>query len=310
MINEAQTKEIFKYRTADLKPSSCKSVIWYCKQCGIEKEKKFREAKLIKLCLNCSNKINSNTNIEQRNRKIKENWKIKGHPRLGKKHTEESKKKISLGHLGIPSNLSLESREKFRQVCITRNKSPEMRRKVSTALKGRKLSAAHKRKSRENRVYKSGIENANYGKSSTMSVESRRSQKEKLSKRFSGKGNPMYGKAMTIVGRHPFTDKNGRYFTFRSSWELKLAQYFENSAISWNYEPKAFEIIIVKNNVRVVRTYTPDFYLPDTLTYIEVKGYWRGEGELKYNAFIMQYPQEKINLYNESKLRSLGIQIK
>jgi hypothetical protein len=84
MINIEKTKQKFGIQTINLRPSSCKLVVWYCNSCSQEKDKKFRDAKKNNLCLNCSNKINANTNKDTRSVKMAEFWKNNIHSRLGK----------------------------------------------------------------------------------------------------------------------------------------------------------------------------------------------------------------------------------
>ena len=54
---------------------------------------------------------------------------------------------------------------------------------------------------------------------------------------------------------------------YRSKFELELANILGNHKVKFEYETKKF-LYIPKP-----RTYTPDFYLPDTGIYIEAKGH-------------------------------------
>ena len=54
---------------------------------------------------------------------------------------------------------------------------------------------------------------------------------------------------------------------YRSKFELELAKKLGNHKVKFEYETKKF-LYIPKP-----RTYTPDFYLPDTGIYIEAKGH-------------------------------------
>lgn len=85
----------------------------------------------------------------------------------------------------------------------------------------------------------------------------------------------------------------------RSSWEVAYAKYLDNLRIKWSYEPKTFDL----GNT----TYTPDFYLPETDTYIEIKGYWRPDALNKFLAFKLLYPEIKIIIYNQEKLKKSKI---
>ena len=58
-----------------------------------------------------------------------------------------------------------------------------------------------------------------------------------------------------------------RRLKYRSKFELELAKKLGNNKVKFEYETKKF-LYIPKP-----RTYTPDFYLPDTEIYIEAKGH-------------------------------------
>ena len=58
-----------------------------------------------------------------------------------------------------------------------------------------------------------------------------------------------------------------RRLKYRSKFELELAKKLGNHKVKFEYETKKF-LYIPKP-----RTYTPDFYLPDTEIYIEAKGH-------------------------------------
>lgn len=111
-----ETKEKFGYEIKDLKPNSCKLVLWECDICGTEKEKKYRDAKRINLCLVCSNKINANTNIEIKNEKISNWYKTHVHPLKGTKrpeHVKDALKKSNIGRIRTNEereNLSIRTR--------------------------------------------------------------------------------------------------------------------------------------------------------------------------------------------------------
>ena len=53
---------------------------------------------------------------------------------------------------------------------------------------------------------------------------------------------------------------------YRSKFELKLATYLANNKIKFEYEKDKFKYL------PKIRTYNPDFYIPETGIYIEAKG--------------------------------------
>jgi predicted nuclease of restriction endonuclease-like RecB superfamily len=83
----------------------------------------------------------------------------------------------------------------------------------------------------------------------------------------------------------------------RSSWEVAYAKWCDRNRIKWLYEPKTFDL----GNC----TYTPDFYLPETDTYVEIKGYWRDRSKLKFELFKKTY--DNILLLKEKNLIELGV---
>jgi hypothetical protein len=113
--------------------------------------------------------------------------------------------------------------------------------------------------------------------------------KLKLSKRMSGKGNPMFGK---------ITHSKGSYYKsiwMRSTWEIKYAKYLDKNKIKWQYEQQTFDL--------GDSTYTPDFYLPKTDEYIEIKGWWRDDAKKKFRLFKKLYPNINIKILNRKFLK-------
>jgi len=121
--------------------------------------------------------------------------------------------------------------------------------------------------------------------------------KENISKALKGtrkgRNNPMFNKVTT--------SKRGNYngIYMRSSWEIAYAGYLDKNNIKWLYESKTFDL----GNT----TYTPDFYLPETNEYIEIKGYWYNKALEKFKNFKKQYSNTKIEVLDEPKLLELGV---
>jgi hypothetical protein len=72
----------------------------------------------------------------------------------------------------------------------------------------------------------------------------------------------------------------------RSGWERKYAKWCDKNKIKWQYEPKTFDL----GNT----TYTPDFYLPKSNTYIEIKGYLRNNAKNKIRLFSKLFKNFKV----------------
>ena len=73
----------------------------------------------------------------------------------------------------------------------------------------------------------------------------------------------------------------------RSSWEYEFANDLNEKGIIWKYESKRFKL-------KDGRFYTPDFYLPETNEFIEIKGHWYPAALEKYKLFRKQFKEIKI----------------
>jgi predicted nuclease of restriction endonuclease-like RecB superfamily len=70
----------------------------------------------------------------------------------------------------------------------------------------------------------------------------------------------------------------------------------DKNKIIWLYECKTFDLGDT--------TYTPDFYLPKTDMFVEIKGFWRPEAKEKFKLFKKLYPYIKIKVIED--IKSLG----
>lgn len=103
-------------------------------------------------------------------------------------------------------------------------------------------------------------------------------------------------KSCSQLGRIQAKPKKMKYkkIWFRSSWEVKYAKYLDKSGIKWQYEPKVFDL----GNC----TYTPDFYLPKTKEYIEIKGRWFRNAKEKIRLFKKIYKSITIKVFMKEDL--------
>lgn len=109
-----------------------------------------------------------------------------------------------------------------------------------------------------------------------------------------GRNNGMFGK--------PTPHGKGSYYKniwMRSSYEIAYAKWLDKKKTKWIYESKTFDLGEMN--------YTPDFYLPENDTYIEIKGYWRTGALLRFKLFKQKFPNLKIKIMNKNKLKYLGI---
>lgn len=54
-----------------------------------------------------------------------------------------------------------------------------------------------------------------------------------------------------------------------------------------------------------IRSYAPDFYLPDFDVYLEIKGYWWGRDKEKMDLVIAQNPCKRICIITKSEFDRL-----
>ena len=103
-------------------------------------------------------------------------------------------------------------------------------------------------------------------------------------------------------GKMPNHGKGNYYHQIymRSSYEIAYAHYLDLRGIKWLYEIKTF--ILEKNN-----TYTPDFYLPETDEYIEIKGWWRDKAKDKFEEFKNLYKTIKISVLEKHDLKNMEV---
>jgi len=253
-----KTELLFGYNPNNLRPSSEKIVVWQCNQCFIEQHKKYRAAKKINLCLDCSNKINAINGADKRSDKLKEWHKTHIHPLLGTKRPQNVLDALKNSHLNIPL-------------------SEQTRTKLSIAF--------------------SGENNPFYGKKHTEESLKKMREFQQRNKR-TGENCNFYGKPPHNGRGAWYTCHDGGQIWMRSSWEIKVASYFDKNNIKWTYEPKTYPI---KYNNYLV-TYTPDFFLIDTNEFIEVKGWWRDGAKIKFESFLSQYSEIKISVWEKAQL--------
>jgi len=117
--------------------------------------------------------------------------------------------------------------------------------------------------------------------------------KQKIREKVSGKNNGQFGKPPAPVKPFIFIDKRNRKIILRSSWELRLAEYFDKNDIYWEYEKITY-------NLSNGSTYTPDFFTSNII--YEVKGWFHGKNKEKYELFCKEYPHIKIILADRNFL--------
>ena len=120
--------------------------------------------------------------------------------------------------------------------------------------------------------------------------------------KVTGVNSPLYGK--------PPKHGKGAWFKgvwLRSSYEVAFAKMAENMKINWVAEPRAYPVTYEFEGKIYNGTYTPDFEFTDMGIIFELKGYWRGDAKVKYEAFRAQYPELKVKLLMKEDLKRMGI---
>lgn len=103
-----------------------------------------------------------------------------------------------------------------------------------------------------------------------------RQRKSEIMKRVVEQNPDSYLKN-NVVGRVKNVDYNG--VKLKGSWELLVAKWLDSKAIKWEHETKSF-----KYEWNGIRTYYPDFYLPELNLFLEVKGYQRDRDLAKWKV--------------------------
>lgn len=144
---------------------------------------------------------------------MKDNFKGKGNPFYGKKHTEETKRKMSRNHKDFKGD-----NNPFRKACL---RNPKIAEDVGTRAKERWLKLSKK-------------------------------EKEKIIERLSliNAKSSQYYKYKNHLHGHHFSKKMKRKFFFRSSWEKTFCEILDelDFVISWSLESLVINYKLNKKN--------------------------------------------------------------
>jgi len=105
--------------------------------------------------------------------------------------------------------------------------------------------------------------------------------------------------AMRVIGGQPTSPRASKgkggirkdispTIYFYSRWEANMARLYSYLNIPWEYAPATFDIGGQK--------YTPDFYLPKTKTYVEVKNFWWKYSKERDEKFRALYPDIQLEV--------------
>jgi len=93
---------------------------------------------------------------------------------------------------------------------------------------------------------------------------------------------------------------------FQGSYEFKFGLWLENEGIKFlcHKDVKIFKYIAENGRETC---YHPDFYLPETDEYFEIKGYFSDEARTKLEIIKKTYPELKLSIYTTEVLSKLKI---
>lgn len=101
----------------------------------------------------------------------------------------------------------------------------------------------------------------------------------------------------------PYVDRRDRSFRFRSSYEIAFVeQYLDARNTTWEYEQRCFDL---ENT-----TYTPDFWVEELNSFVEIKGWVNKTFPSKLAKFREMYPDEKLIVaYPSVIVETFGVDI-
>ena len=182
---------------------------------------------------------------------------------------------------------------KFGGICSKqwRQKNPQWY-KISHIQSGKKYSQNQKAGS---------TKNAWIGKKHTM--ESR----IKMSAKAGQRNNNGYTKYYQIYCPH-----TNSFVKVQGTWQLRYAEYLNENKVNW-IRSKRINLKYRLHQDDYLHTYYPDFYLPDTDQYIEIKGYWWKSKDGKFDDFkkmqkVIEYNNDKrITILTKMQLEQMDI---
>lgn len=88
----------------------------------------------------------------------------------------------------------------------------------------------------------------------------------------------------------------------QGTWERDIAIKLTEQNIRWK-KVREYPLLYTKNEK--IHRYSPDFYLPDFLCYLEIKGHWWGSDREKMDLVISQNPDVKIYIIEKIEYQKI-----
>ncbi len=123
----------------------------------------------------------------------------------------------------------------------------------------------------------------------------RRDQSARIQERYAAGWLPKAGRCPRLS----YTSPVAGVVSLDGTWELRVAEYFDRQGFRWQRNTKRFSY---RHPSGRVAHYTPDFYVEDFGSYVEVKGCTTVYDLAKWSQF--QYP---LIVWKKTDLKCLGI---
>lgn len=103
----------------------------------------------------------------------------------------------------------------------------------------------------------------------------------------------------------------GDVFNVQGTWEKRFAEWLNQQKIPWERPKTTFSWR--RNDDDILHAYHPDFFLPDTGSFVEIKGYmWKDkdkkiDDELKLQLVMQQNPNLVLIVLMKNDLQEMGV---
>lgn len=105
------------------------------------------------------------------------------------------------------------------------------------------------------------------------------------------------------VGWYRVANHMQEVYILRGTWEKSYAEYLNAKGIKWTRG----RVILYRTEDGGLHRYTPDFYIIESDTFVEIKGYFSEKDQLKMKLVQEQNPSLKISILRKDELEELGV---
>ena len=159
------------------------------------------------------------------------------------------------------------------------------------------LTSADPRVSKGSKKTSSLLKGRDLHKNLTTEQKEQKAEKCRIAieKRYAAGWMPKAGRCKKII----YESKIAGTVSLDGSYELRVAKILDKMAVEWKRNIKKFKYA---DAVGRVRNYTPDFYVKDWSSYIEVKGYETEQDRCKWRDFT-----DKLLVWKKEQILELEI---